>query len=179
MSRQQPGWWRMIISLSWRESYFLLTWRARPSPRNWTASDELLPRNSQNQMKKYWLSQKVLIFSVISLLYLLHAKYTVNLVFSTSVLPPWPIINILKLKLILNNIQHSSSPVVKVTVVKVVKFTVVTVLVTPWRFISPPRASTVNCQTCLETRDCTTPWRRWRCAEDTTATAPRHLAWLW
>ena len=43
-------------------------------------------------------------------------------------------INVLTLKLILNNIQHSLSPVAGH----------VTVLVTPWRFISPPRASTVS-----------------------------------
>ena len=59
-------------------------------------------------------------------------------------------VNVLTLKLILNNIQHSSSPVTHH----------LAVLVTPWRFISPPRASTVTCQTCLETRDTTTPWRR-------------------
>ena len=59
-------------------------------------------------------------------------------------------VNILTLKLILNNIQHSSSPVALHLVV----------LVTPWRCISPPRASTVSCQTCLETRDGATPWRR-------------------
>ena len=59
-------------------------------------------------------------------------------------------VNALMFKLIINNIQHSSSPVAGH----------VTVLVTPWRSISPPRASTVNCQTCLETRETTTPWRR-------------------
>ena len=57
-------------------------------------------------------------------------------------------VNVLMLKLILNNIQQSSSP------------EALTVLVTPWRSISPPRASTVNCQTCLETQDPIIAWRR-------------------
>ena len=59
-------------------------------------------------------------------------------------------VNVLTLKLILNNIQHSSSPVA----------IQLTVLVTPWRCISPPRASTVSCQTCLETQDPIIAWRR-------------------
>ena len=62
-------------------------------------------------------------------------------------------VNVLKLKLILNNIQHSSSPVAT-------QMADLPMLVSPWKFISPPRASTVNCQTCLETREIGTPWRR-------------------
>ena len=59
-------------------------------------------------------------------------------------------VNVFMLDLIPNDIQHSSSLVA----------IHLTVLVTPWRCISPPRASTVSCQTCLETRDMHTPWRR-------------------
>ena len=71
-----------------------------------------------------------------------------------------------------SNIQYWSSPVATVTV-----------LVPLWRRLFPPQDITATYQTCLETRDTITPWRRWLCAEATTPetpeTAPAHLASLW
>ena len=57
-------------------------------------------------------------------------------------------VHVLMLKMILNDIQHSSSPVA------------LAVLVSPWRCTSPPRANTVSCRTCPESAETTTPWRR-------------------
>ena len=59
-------------------------------------------------------------------------------------------VHVLKLKLSINYIQHSSSPVAPQ----------MTLLVSRWRAISSPRASTVNCQTCLENGFSNPPWRR-------------------